>query len=355
MTPIEYYEKLIHSDQILNDPQQVRVIQQLQVIFDNLTSQNSSSGLWQKLTAKKVVVRGLYLWGEVGIGKTFLMDSLYYCLPFKEKLRTHFHAFMKMIHEQLEQFKGQTNPLAKIAKKIAQRNKIICFDELVVNDITDAMILAGLFKNLYKEKTCLLFTSNTPPDNLYLKGIQRESFLPAIDLIKTHSDIVHLVSQQDYRYRDYKEDSYYYTPLNDQADSLLETQFQNHCGNRSIQRGSITILGREIPIRKVCDKVVWFDFLTLCGIPRSQNDYLAIAKKFDTVIVSDVKVIQPEQNDLARAFINLVDVLYDSNNKLIISAEKPIDEIYYCGRMLFEFARTRSRLVEMQTKSWHEQ
>lgn len=355
MTPSEYYTKLIESDQILNDPQQAQVIQHLQIIYDHLMLHGTKPGLLQKFTGKRgCLTRGLYLWGDVGIGKTFLMDSFYYCLPLRGKLRIHFHQFMKMIHEQMQVLKGENNPIIKIAKKIANENAVICFDELVVNDITDAMILAGLFETLYKEKTCLLFTSNTSPDNLYLKGIQRDSFLPAIEAIKQNSDIIHLTTQKDYRYRDFIENTYYYSPINAQTNTSLENQFNQQRGNSTVHSEPIRILSRNIEVKKMADRIIWFDFLAICGVPRSQLDYIEIAKKFDTIIVSDVKVIQPEQNDLARAFINLVDVLYDANKKLIISAEKPIEEIYYCGRMLFEFARTRSRLVEMQTPAWHE-
>lgn len=354
MTPVEYYQKQLESDLILRDPQQEQVIKQLQIIYDQLLSYTPSSGFLQKFTAKKPQIKGLYLWGEVGIGKTFLMDSFYYCLPFQNKMRIHFHQFMKMIHEQLQQFKGESNPIIKIAKKIAKENLVICFDELVVHDITDAMLLAGLFETLYQEKTCILFTSNTPPDNLYLNGIQRESFLPAIELIKKHSDIVHLSSREDYRFKNYQENNFYFIPLGQESDAKLEAQFAKIANKNISEAGIVRILDRNINYKKKAEKVIWFDFMAICGIPRSQNDYIDIAKQFDTIIVSDVKVIQPEQNDLARSFINLIDVLYDANKQLIISAEKPIEQIYYCGRMLFEFARTRSRLVEMQTESWAE-
>lgn len=341
MTPIEYYQKLIGSEEILRDPQQEKVVQHLQIIFDHLTLTKKSSS------------SGLYIWGDVGVGKTFLMDSFFYCLPFKNKLRIHFHKFMKMIHEQLKTLSGQVDPIAKLAKQIAKENRVICFDELFVNDIADAMLLAGLFEKLYAEKTCILFTSNSPPDSLYLHGIQRESFLPAIDLIKKNSSIVEMTSQTDYRLRN-PGNTFYLTPIDDNTHSKLEQQFETHSQEQPITTTPIRILDRNIKVQKVSGEVVWFDFSDICGVPRSQNDYVEIAKQFDTILVSNVTVIQPEQNDLARSFINLVDVMYDSNKKLIISAEKPIEQIYYCGRLLFEFARTRSRIIEMQTASWHE-
>ncbi len=354
MTPTEYYQKLLESDQILADPQQAAVITRLQTIYNQLTSTPTKTGLFQRFAGKRTFTKGLYLWGEVGIGKTFLMDSFYYCLPIKNKMRVHFHAFMKMIHEQLQQLKHESKPISKLAKQIASANAVICFDELVVNDITDAMLLAGLFDCLYKENTCLLFTSNTAPDNLYLKGIQRDSFLPAIELIKQHSDVMQLTSIQDYRFKEYETNNYYFTPLNEKSEELLERQFNQHRGNKPVSKNPLRILGRDIEIKKMSDGTIWFDFQAICGVPRSQQDYLDIVKQFDFILVSNLKVIQPEQNDLARAFINLVDVVYDANKQLIIAAERPIEDIYFCGRMLFEFARTRSRLIEMQTHTWHE-
>lgn len=355
MTPSEYYQKLLQSDQILPDEQQARVVQQLEIIYNALLEQDKQNTFFQRLTINRPVIKGLYLWGSVGIGKTFLMDSFYFCLPFKEKLRTHFHEFMKNIHKKLESYKKEKEPIKKIAKEIGKNYKVICFDELVVNDIADAMLLAGLFEQLYKEKVCLLYTSNTPPDELYLKGIQRESFLPAIALLKQYSEIIHLTTTSDYRYRSYIENTTYYTPLNEATTEAMNSQFEKNSRNERVVTGFVRVLGRDIPIQKMADGVIWFDFLGLCGVPRSQNDYLSIAKDFDIILLSNLKAIKPEQKDLARAFINLVDVMYDNNKKLIISAEKPIEEIYPAGQFLFEFARTRSRLIEMQTQAWQQQ
>lgn len=353
MTPTEYYQRLIESDQILPDDQQSIVINQLQIIYDQLTNHNQKTSFLQKLQGKnQPSIKGLYLWGDVGVGKTFLIDCFFYTLPFKNKLRIHFHQFMKMIHEQLTSLQGETKPLEKIAAKLAKEYHVICFDELLVHDITDAMLLAGFFKALYKEKICLLFTSNTPPDNLYLKGIQRDSFLPAIDAIKNHSQIIHITTDRDYRFREYEANTVYFTPLDEKTAEKITELFDSLNHHQSCQQTPLRIYDREIAVKKASDDIVWFDFFVICGVPRNQNDYIAIANKFQTIIVSDVKAIQPEQNDLARAFINLVDVFYDANRRLIISAEVPIEKIYQSGRMLFEFARTKSRLIEMQTPAW---
>ncbi len=356
MTPIEYYQKLIQSNEILRDEQQEAVINRLAIIYDQLilAHQKQKLSLLQRITGKKhLLIRGMYLWGEVGIGKTFLMDCFFYCLPFKDKLRIHFHKFINMIHERLNNLKHTPKPLAKIAKQISKECSVICFDELVVNDITDAMLLAGLFEALYQEKICLIFTGNTKPDNLYWKGIQRESFLPAIDLIKRNSEVIHISFSRDYRFKNYTDNFFYYTPLNQRAVYMLENQFTKLSHSEPWTQRPLLIHDRYIKVKKMAKEVVWFDFMDICGVPRSQDDYLVIAQKFHTILISDVKVIQPEQNDLIRSFINLVDVFYDENKRLIISAEKPIEQIYFCGKMLFEFSRTRSRLIEMQTATWH--
>jgi cell division protein ZapE len=354
--PTEYYQKLGESEQILPDPQQQTALSYLDVVYDQLTQGHIITRTFiQRIFGKPTnLTKGVYLWGDVGIGKTFLMDCFFYCLPFENKLRVHFHSFMKMIHDQLEQLKGETKPLLKIAQQLAKNNSVICFDELVVHDISDAMLLAGLFRALYQEKICLIFTSNTSPDNLYLKGLQRQNFLPAIELIKIHSQVIAITTRSDYRLKNSEDHSFYYTPLNEHTAQLLQDQFSLLSQHRPFSQEPLRLNDRNISIRRLADGVVWFDFLAICGIPRSQNDFLEITKKFHTVMISGVKVITSEQNDLIRTFINLVDVLYDANKRLIIAAEKPIAEIYPSGKMLFEFARTRSRIVEMQTRSWHE-
>lgn len=351
MTPQNYYKNLLASDDILYDEQQAFVVEQLQSIYCQLTTREQLSS-FLKFKSKKLSVKGLYLWGEVGIGKTFLIDCFYYCLPFKDKLRIHFHQFMKMMQENLTCLQGQIHALEKIAKKLAKSYRVICLDELIVNDIADAMLLAGLFEALYKEKICLLFTSNTAPDNLYLKGIQRDSFLPAIEHIKANSVVTHVSTQRDYRLLHYTTNQFFYTPLDSAAEKNLQAQFELNSQQAPVSRQPIKVLDREITVCKTANGVAWFNFLSICGVPRCQDDYLAIADRFHTIIISNVTAIEPEQNDLARSFINLVDVFYDANRRLIISAEKPADQLYLCGRLLFEYARTRSRLIEMQTLDW---
>jgi cell division protein ZapE len=349
VTPIEYYQRLIQSEQILADPQQAFAMSRLQNLYEQLNPPAKATAFLGKFKATKIVYpQGLYIWGEVGIGKTFLTDCFYYCLPSKFKLRIHFHNFMRMVHEQLTTLQGVSRPLEKIAKRLATEAQIICFDELLVQDITDAMVLAGLLKALYHEKICMLFTSNTPPDNLYPKGLQRDSFLPAIELLKKHSEILHISSKQDYRLRHKGSNRFYYSPLNEAAERQMQLQFEIMSEKVPESTQPIRIYDRNIPVRKAAGKVIWFNFLDICGVPRNQNDFLEIANNWHTVLISNVTTILPRQNDLARTFINLVDVFYDANIRLIISAEKPIEEIYQGERMMVEFVRTRSRLVAMQ-------
>jgi cell division protein ZapE len=353
MTPIEYYQKLVECDQIFEDMQQIAIIQKLQICCEQLLSSQNKKYFIQKIKNKKAIP-GIYIWGEVGVGKTFIADCFYYCLPFKNKMRVHFHKFMQHVHEQLQQLQGKKNPLQQIAKNIAKETCIICFDELIVNDITDAMLLAGLFDALYKEGICLIFTSNVAPDCLYKKGLQRERFIPAIDLIKKNSHVVQMTTCRDYRLSNYTDNKFYYTPLDQNTETKLENQFSILTHNMPWHSNPLRLYDRNIPIVKGTNNVVWFNFLDICGIPRHQSDYLRIANRFHTVILSNIRAIQPEQNDLARSFINLVDVLYDAQIRLVVSAEKSISELYLNGRLLFEFSRTRSRLTEMQTLAWHQ-
>lgn len=339
MTPKDYYHQLIATGNIIADPQQEFVVEKLNALYLQLISQAPAKGFAQKfrrLISRIPAAKGFYIWGSVGAGKTFLMNSFYDCLPFDEKLRIHFHAFMQIIHDQLKTTQGEKYPLQKIAQELAKRYKIICFDELSVTDIADAMLLAELFKALFAENMIFIFTSNTAPDNLYKKGLQRQRFLPAIELIKKYTETLHVDIKQDYRLGRRK----------NKQQEQLERTFSALTKDMQVHITPLQIHGRNVRVEKYANGVVWFDFLALCGIPRSQKDYLELVKQFHTVIVSDIPKISATQTDLARAFINLIDVLYDANIKLYVSSV-PIDEIYEQGRLSNEFARTRSRLHEM--------
>lgn len=341
MTPLTYYHQKIASGEILPDAQQLAVMTHFEVIYHSLLEKKS--GFWRK-SAK---VRGLYLWGNVGIGKTFLVDTFYYSLPFDDKLRLHFYAFMQQVHADLKSLQGQKNPLKHIAKNLAARARVICLDELLVTDIGDAMVLSGLIQALLAQGICLVFTANVPPDDLYKNGLKRERFLPAIASINQHLDVVHLQIVDDYRQRQQVHKTFYFYPSTLEAKKNMEECFDYFSQGAEPSSIPLQILGREIKVIKQADGVTWFDFLAICGKPRSQEDYLVLVQQFHTILVSNLTAIAAEDLDLARTFIKFVDVLYDAKIRLIIAAAQPIELIYPAGRLAFEFKRTRSRLVEM--------
>jgi cell division protein ZapE len=346
MTPIEYYLKKIAAGEILEDQQQYQIIEKFQIIYEALLSQPQG---WLARLQRKQPPRGLYLWGNVGIGKTFLMDTFYYSLPFEQKLRIHFYAFMQQVHQELHKLQGSKNPLQILAKNWAQKTRVLCFDELIVTDIADATLLGGLLAALFQQGICLIVTTNVPPDDLYKNGLQRELFLPAIAEIKAKMDICHLGITDDYRVNYSQRPQYYWYPLTTQTRQRLEESFARFSQGIPPTMSPLQINGRLIRVKKSAGSVVWFDFMDICGIPRSQEDYLALTKDYKTILVSNLTVIGPQEHDLARSFIRFIDVLYDTKTRLIIAAAQPIDQIYTSGQLLLEFARTRSRLIQMQS------
>ncbi|CAI8363044.1 MAG: Cell division protein ZapE [Porticoccaceae bacterium UBA1117] len=297
---------------------------------------------------------GLYLWGGVGRGKTYLMDNFYESLPFDNKMRVHFHRFMRRVHQELKELKGEVNPLSKVAKKIASETWIICFDEFFVSDIADAMILATLLDELFALNVCLVTTSNIVPEQLYRDGLQRIRFLPAIDLINHHCKVINVDGGTDYRLRALEKAPLYCFPLNQQADIDIAAIFERLVPVEGEIKSNVDleVEGRSIPVIKLSEDIVWFAFGSICEGPRSQNDYIDIAKEFHAVIISNVPVMGVGNDDAARRFVNLVDEFYDRNVKLAISAAEPLDMLYCDGRLGFEFERTKSRLLEMQSHEY---
>lgn len=347
MTLLEYYQRKVASGEILEDSQQIFALQKFQTLYDNLIAKKS---LFQHFS--KEVSRGLYLWGSVGIGKTFLMDTFYHFLPFQDKWRTHFLPFMHEVHAQLTSLQGTKDPLFKIAENWAKKTRIICFDEFAVNDIADALILGNLLDAFFAQKIVMIFTSNLPPDELYKNGIQRELFLPTIEKIKTHTEIVHLTPLDDYRARYPTHAQYYWHPLTTLTRKKMEETFSVFTKGAIPSSEPLVLYDRKIPVQKMAGNVIWFDFLDICGIPRSKEDYLLIVQKFNTVFISNLLPIRPSENDLVRSFIQLVDIFYESKTRLVISAALPIEEIYTSGILSFEFNRTRSRITQMQSAEW---
>ena len=359
MTPIDCYQVDLCKQDFQHDPAQEQTVLHLQQLYEDLTKRPFAkrglvSWITNRITNKQPVepVRGLYLWGGVGRGKTYLMDMFFDCLPFNEKKRTHFHRFMKKTHEQLKTLRDQTDPLAIVAQRFTDSTRVLCFDEFVVKDIGDAMLLGGLLKHLLSRNIVLVATSNIPPDELYKDGLQRDRFQPVIDLIKGHTKIVPVTGNVDYRLRFLDRANTYFSPLDGTADAGLLHNFE-HIAPEPVGNGvTLEIEGRDIETLLHAGDVVWFDFEVLCAGPRSQNDYLEIARCFHTVLVSNIPRLDAESDDKARRLINLVDILYDHNVKLLVSAAAAPDELYIGTRMRDEFSRTASRLTEMQTHEY---
>lgn len=352
MTPLDYYDEQCKKGVISKDVEQLNALNHFQRVFEELVIQHKKRFRWTAMLRRKSLVHGLYVWGGVGIGKTFLMDCFYHCLPFKRKQRLHFHQFMQSVHNALTSHQGEKNPLEIIAKEIARKIDVLCFDELYVSDITDAMLLGRLFKALFENGVCLVATSNTPPDDLYKNGLQRSQFLPAIELLKKNCDVIYIPTQIDYRLRHLKEAGVFYTPLGEDANQKMQTSFSTLASGEIVSEAPLSIFDREIKIKKRTRDIVWFDFAELCRVPRSQKDYLEIAKQFRIVFISDIPVISAREKDTLCLFVSLIDVFYDARVKLVMSAAEPVSQLYHRGYETLEFTRTHSRLLEMQSMDY---
>jgi cell division protein ZapE len=349
MLPSHYYAQECLKGAIVEDPQQIVVLQQFDRVFVNLLEERKKRfGLFAKWRQTKTIP-GLYIWGSVGIGKTFLMDCFYHCLTFKEKKRFHFHQFMRMVHHELKVHQGNKDPLHLLAKAICKKTLVLCLDEFFVSDIADAMLLGRLLHKLIDAGICLIITSNVVPDDLYKNGLQRALFLPAIALLKNHTQVLHIPSTLDYRLQYLKEAGVFYTPHDQAAEDKMEKMFASLTNHAKASYAPIEVCGRKIVIRKQCDEVVWFDFNVLCHPPRSQHDYLELAKTYHTIFLSNIPVISPQAKNVISLFIRLIDVLYDARIRLIFSAAASVENLYIQGHMHAEYARTCSRLREMQS------
>jgi cell division protein ZapE len=296
--------------------------------------------------------RGLYLWGGVGRGKTWLMDLFFQSLPFPEARRRHFHRFMHDVHTDIKELQYRESPLDLLAAQIARDTRVLCFDELFVTDIGDAMILGGLFEGLFKRGVTLVATSNVPPRELYKDGLQRQRFLPAIDLIERHVKVLNVDGPTDYRLRQLTQAGTYLLSSASDTPRRLEALFAELTRYGAASGGSIEIEGRAIPVVRQSSSVVWFNFFAVCAGPRSQDDYIEIAREYQSVIVAGVPILDSLRENEARRFIALVDELYDHNVNLIISAAAPATELYRGDRLSFPFTRTVSRLIEMQSEDY---
>ncbi|MFA0811379.1 cell division protein ZapE [Microbulbifer epialgicus] len=360
LSPIARYESDLQRTDFVEDASQRAAVEELQCLHQRLVAK-SGQGIVGNLLARLRRVeagpeRGLYFWGGVGRGKTYLMDAFYESLPFASKQRTHFHRFMRQVHGDLKEYAGEKNPLEKVADKIAGRARVLCFDEFFVSDIADAMILAGLLEALFRREVVLVATSNIEPAGLYKDGLQRARFLPAIKLLQQHTKVVNVDGGTDYRLRTLELLELYHAPLDEAADESLSRSFTQLSVDGCEVRDDVDLQveGRPIRALKVADDVAWFNFTDLCDGPRSQNDYIELAREFHTVLLAAVPKFDERMDAQARRFINLVDEFYDRCVKLVISAEVSAEALYGGRHLRFEFERTVSRLLEMQSREYLE-
>jgi cell division protein ZapE len=311
------------------------------------------SSTFKRLINRPDVPRGVYLWGGVGRGKSFLMDSFYSVVPVVRKTRVHFHEFMRGVHRQLDELRGVADPLDEVARRIARKHRLICFDEFHVSDIADAMILYNLLSALFANGVSFVMTSNYDPDLLYPDGLHRDRMLPTIALLKQQMDVLNVDAGIDYRKRALEQVDSYYTPLGVVADQALRTAWEK-IAETADEEPRVRIEEREIRALRRAGGIIWFDFATLCGGPRSQNDYLELASRFHTVILSSIPAMSASQSSEARRFTWLIDVFYDHKVKLLMSAEVAPELLYTAGVLSNEFARTVSRIIEMQSRQYME-
>ncbi|WP_064601847.1 cell division protein ZapE [Photobacterium sp. J15] len=361
MTPQQKYQQDLAQPGFLADNAQAMAVSHLDELYHRMLApppeykpKESLLSRWFKRQQKAEItpVKGLYFWGGVGRGKTYLVDTFFECLPRGRKMRIHFHRFMYRVHQELQQLDSQSDPLELVADRFKDETDIICFDEFFVSDITDAMILGTLLDALFKRGITLVATSNIPPDELYRNGLQRARFLPAIDLIHQHCTVVNVDSGVDYRLRTLEQAEIFHFPLDKQAEANLEQYFTQLSVEPRTHDKEIDINNRMLPTRHEADGVVHFSFHTLCRTARSQNDYMEIARIYHTVLVSGVSRMGEKDDDAARRFIAMVDEFYERNVKLIMSAESEVAELYQGGRLEFEFKRCCSRLIEMQSHDY---
>ncbi len=349
---VSLYQRHLARRGFVSDPSQWRAVEHLQRLFEEWTTYKARrNNALKRLLVKPPLPKGVYLWGGVGRGKSFLMDSFYLCLPLVRKRRVHFHHFMREIHRELHELKGTEDPLAAVAENTAKRYRLICFDEFHVADIADAMILGRFMEKVMDRGVAMCMTSNYHPDYLYPNGLQRERFLPAIEILKSRLDVVEVDNGSDYRRLKLENLRVYHTPLGAVADAALGRVF-HELADVEEETHPLDVEGREIPYVRRAGGIVWFDFAVLCGGHRSAADYVDLAKRFHTVILANVPRISPKNADSARRFTWLVDVFYDDRVKLVLSAEASPDELFTEGVNSAEFARTASRLTEMQSSDY---
>ena len=352
-SPLTWYQAASQKPGFIRDEAQARAIEHLDRLWTELMmfKRKRNRFLGRSLRSPQVP-KGLYFYGGVGRGKSFLMDAFYGCLPYRRKRRVHFHAFMAEIHRRLKGLKSEANPLKAVAAEIAEETRVLCFDEFHVSDIADAMILGRLLENLLNEGVVLVATSNYAPSELYPQGQNRSSFLPTIALIEANLTVLNVDGGEDYRLRTLKPAEIFFVPDNDENEQKLSDLFKNMSGGVAAEAGISVIHGREIPHKAKSEQVIWFDFRALCFGPRSQADYLYLAEHYEIVFLSGVERLTPHEKAEARRLTWLIDVLYDYRVKLCATSKVGVDDIYVEGDFAQEFTRTASRMVEMQSEAY---
>jgi cell division protein ZapE len=344
------YQEHLAKRGFVSDPSQLRAVERLQRLYEEWTAyKRKRNSALTRLLVRPALPKGVYLWGPVGRGKSFLMDSFFRCVPLVRKRRVHFHHFMREIHRELDALKGEEDPIAALAEKVSRKYRLICFDEFHVSDIADAMILGRFLEQAMDKGVQFVMTSNYPPDELYPNGLQRERFLPTIEFLKKRLDVVAVDNGTDYRRLKMERLKVYH--VGEGGDAALERIFGS-LKDVEEEDHPLDVDGRRIPYRKRAGGLVWFDFQVLCGGPRSYADYVDLAKRFHTVIVSGIPRLSPKNADAARRFTWLVDVFYDDRVKLVVSAEAEPEALFPEGDNSAEFQRTASRLHEMQSAAY---
>ncbi|HEY9914342.1 TPA: cell division protein ZapE [Neisseria meningitidis] len=355
-SPLTWYQAASQLPNFIRDDAQAAAIEYLDRLWTELMmfKRKRNRFLGRSLRSPQVP-KGLYFYGGVGRGKSFLMDAFFGCLPYRRKRRVHFHAFMAEIHQRLKTLKSESNPLKSVAAEIAKETRVLCFDEFHVSDIADAMILGRLLENLLNEGVVLVATSNYAPSELYPQGQNRSSFLPTIALIESSLTILNVDGGEDYRLRTLRPAEIFFTPANEENEAKLAKLFKEMTGITDLNPGISTIHGREIPHKAESGCAIWFDFRALCFGPRSQSDYLYLAEHYEMVFISGLEQLSPQEKAEARRLTWLIDVLYDFRVKLCATGAVDVNHIYTEGDFAEEFTRTASRMVEMQSEVYLEQ
>lgn len=349
MTLIQAYENAIQRGDINEDLRQREVLLSMQRLLDELQKPRRFWFHW----GHKTQPMGLYLYGPVGVGKTYLMDLFYQQVSERQKARFHFHHFMQQIDAQLRRRQGQKNPLQAIAADLAKTVRLLCFDEFLVHDVAHAMILKELLQALFANGIVLVATSNTRPEELYWNGVQRARFLPAIALIKTHCEELCLNEKKDYRVGRMPLLTSYFCPLNEENEQRMLEQFAL-LATKTEESGFLSVQNRDIPFIRCAERVIWFDFKVICNLPRSQLDYLELADRFDTIFIANIPQLRANDTIHAILLVHFVDVMYDRGIKIVISAAVPAEQLYTEGEMAQTFKRTLSRLLEMQSADYQQ-